>query len=359
MPSFQRTIFDLRPNTSAPNNTNSRSTWFSYVRTAYSRRYGGTVIPPTMTQFMYELNNLQQTFSFRTEGGPDEACNTLRRNIFPSLPFRRQRSRTAWQEKLKIITWVRMVLAFNYYAKLRASYHLSPSHNVDFIGSASDTNIHRNCWEPRFHGRCVLYIADSKLTHMIELVSSERTEDFWQCIINLYDEQVFVHRLQHPRYDYNVVTRDSQNRTTPESSPAPATRMPPSRTGTVDNPGTPAAQEYLSREEDAVDDMIPDNQQIAAMLARTENLLSRDFRKTLYDMCIAAQMSYPITTQEEPSPQETEEPSLRETSHEIIRITQELGNYMEIDSANFGILQEQLTAAIARTQERMIREHVS
>ena len=53
---ISRTISQLTPNTSDPNNPNSQSSWFSYVRTVYSRERLGTVKPPTKTEFMREWN---------------------------------------------------------------------------------------------------------------------------------------------------------------------------------------------------------------------------------------------------------------------------------------------------------------
>jgi hypothetical protein len=299
-------IINLRPNTFALHNTTSQSTWFSYIRRTYSRELGGTIIPPTMSEFIRELCRVcrDRGFLFYTEGDSFEPMkHRLSYNRFPDLPIRpRYMSDNAWANKLKIVTWVQTVLAFNAYAKVCSSCSRLMSHGVDFLGSASNTHSFRNCWTPRFHGRCVLHLADAKIEHLIELVKDDRIRDFWQCIFDLYDSQSFNRRLQNPSYN-RIVDPDRQRRRQihtlhePPLHPLPSP-LPRQRTGTVENPNSLAAEEYLNRPDDAEDDAIPDNQQIAAMLTRITNPLPRDLRKIFYDMCVASQMSYHVESTE-------------------------------------------------------------
>lgn len=310
MPTFSTRISNLRPNTADSNNQNSQSTWFSYVRCTYSREYGGQSIPPTMSEFMRELNQLSGRFEFVANGDTlEEAKISLSNNIFPRVPSRpRYLSDNAWSDRIKVHAWVRMIIAFNCYAKLRELYNVTPSHNVDFIGSAGNNHSRRNRWEPRFHGRCVLHLSDDTIARIILLVTenaSLSTTLFWREIFYLYESNQYIRRLQNPRY---AVTGQPQQESRPQAVPIPpiapsTSSIRSSSIGTVDDPNTVIAQEYLNREEEANFDIIPDNQQIAAMIARTENLLPRDFRKILYEMCIAAQISHEVETHEEILPQ--------------------------------------------------------
>jgi len=293
MPSIVLRIQDLHPNTCGTD-SNQRSTWFSYVRRTYTREHGGTVEPPTMSEFMRELGALRPDFTFYSEGSTlDQAKQSLAGNNFQSLPRRPRYIREdAWNKKLKIITFVRAIIAFNAYARIRRELGTTPNHNVDFIGAASDSHMQRNTWEPRFHGRCVLYLADSKLNHLIELVINDRQRDFWLCIMELYDAQRAIRQLQNPQYARGNDSRPRQPGPTPQV--ARTAPRPTQRNNTVDQPTSRIAEEYLNRGDEVEEDVIPNTAQIAAMIARSGVELPRDFRKIMFEVCVAAQMSHPL-----------------------------------------------------------------
>ena len=296
MPSW--TIEELKPNTIPTNNVGSQSTWFSYVRYTYSREFGGTILPPTMTKFFQAWHDTDQSFRFSTCSSDfTEAKQELSRNSFPVIRHLQR------GQKFKHGVWVRMVAAFNAYAKLREAFGKTPSHGVDFIGLAGNNYCNRNRWRPRFHGRCVLHIADELLENMFEAIRDNRLTDFWTKIFNLYDNQYLRSQLQFPAY----IRNNNNNPFSSRHSSANSTRST-----AVDNPTSPISQEYLTRTENVSEDFIPDNQQVAAMLTQIANPIPRDVRKIIYDMCIAAQMSEPIEISEERQPIATERQELQE-----------------------------------------------
>lgn len=196
MPTLTRTISQLAPNTSDPNNPNSQSSWFSYVRTVYSRQRGGTVIPPTKTEFMREWNSCcRSNFNFRSHGETlEEHKAFLESNRFPPLLISSITSGQDLTKELKIATWTRMIMAFNMYADVRRLFHERKSNKVDFISSmGNDYSVNR--WESYFQGRCVLFIRDEEIRHMSELIKHYVNIDFWRHIFHIYESQPQCFRI--------------------------------------------------------------------------------------------------------------------------------------------------------------------
>ena len=206
MPFIYKRVTELTGNTFDPNVPNSQSTWFSYVRTVYSPQRGGTIKPPTKTEFMRELrsfNNNEDYMAFACVGDDIEECKrSLSYCAFPE--FRRSES-VLWRKDLKIATWARMILAFNMYAEVRKRFNMHKCNRVDFIGS---TNSSMSLWEACFHGRCVLYIKDVDINHMMDLIDDNRAEDFWLRIFEIYNGQFYINNFR----------RETQNIYTPISS---------------------------------------------------------------------------------------------------------------------------------------------
>jgi len=196
MPRVPRILRDIAPNTFDPNNTNSQSTWFSYVHTVYSRRYGGTVVPPTKTEFMRIWNCYYQEYEFFYQGETLKECKeNLKYNIFPYAVFPSVRHRITARNYTstvqKVIAWTRMIMAFNMYADVCEIFGMQ-CNKIDFIGSKTGCNT----WKSMFHQRCVLFINNEKLQEMIELsnnISSDSVNSivnynkFWQNIFDIYD----------------------------------------------------------------------------------------------------------------------------------------------------------------------------
>ncbi len=182
-----KTIDDLAPNTTHPNNKNCQTSWFSHVR-KLSSNYEGTIESPTKAPFVNEWKKLDSSFIFTCIGKTFEECKKSLENCsLPEIQTPFIMGGMSDFKKLRTITWTRMILAFNMYATVRRQFNCLPCNNVDFIGSAGDDHFLRDTWEPHFHNRCVLFLSDSILQHMIELIETKRTKDFWRCIFDIYE----------------------------------------------------------------------------------------------------------------------------------------------------------------------------
>jgi len=199
MPYVTRTMTDIAPDTFDPLNPNAQSSWFSYVRTVFSRKYEGTVDPPTKTQFMREWDKYNSNSTYVFGGENLESCKEYLKKYCRFLPFMVSSRNTVEFNfnKIKAVTWMRMIVAFNLYAAFRKKIDLLPYNKIDFIGSAGDNNPNRNSWEPHFHGRCVLFISDEKLWKMIQLTEEDKITEFWKCIFEIYDDLNSNPRFKH------------------------------------------------------------------------------------------------------------------------------------------------------------------
>jgi hypothetical protein len=280
MPS--KILRDLAPNTFDQNNSNSQSTRFSYVRTVYSRQYGGTVVPPTKTEFMRIWNSYDQEYEFFYQGDTLEECkHNLSVNVFPSIRHIIT-ARNYTLAKQKAIAWTRMIMAFNMYANILREFNVSQNNYIDFIGSKTGYDI----WKSMFHRRCVLFINNEKLQEMIELSNNISSIDlhsdhrrFWQNIFDIYD--------------ILPINRRFRTRTIPNGITI-ITQQVPIRTRGSRSSSINTEQEYLSREHEETDLVNLDNQQIANMIMNIENPLPDDVKKTIFDTCLALHISHAI-----------------------------------------------------------------
>lgn len=296
MPTFTRSVAQLSPDTSDPNNSNSQSSWFSYVRTVYSPQRGGTIKPPTKTEFMREWNSCWRSgFTFTSRGETlEEHKTSLLGTHFPPFYMSHIRSEDDRWKKLKVVTWTRMVMAFNMYADARKLLNMRPSCRVDFIGSMADRhNVSR--WEDCFHGRCVLYIRDEEIVQMSEMLRDGRTSDFWRCIFRIYDCQFTNINIRINRsHEIPRGTSPVDQSETHEVSrfiPAVQSQTPAPSVPRVDNPTHSIAQEYLNRTDDEEEDIALDNQQIANMIMNTRDPLPDEIKKIIHETCVALHMS--------------------------------------------------------------------
>lgn len=111
----------------------------------------------------------------------------LRANVFPNKLFDQKND-----NKRKIFTWIRMIIAFNMYAEIRNHFRLHPYNRIDFIGSIKDTvrfdvHIYYAYWKRYFIGRRVMFIEDKILLKMINFVKNGDTDLFWDKIFSMYN----------------------------------------------------------------------------------------------------------------------------------------------------------------------------
>ncbi len=289
MPRITREIADLTPNTFDPNNSNSQSTWFSYVRTVYSRERGGTILPPTKTEFMREWNSYDPNFVFTVEADTLEECKrALSFNCFPRISYIGRLSGSRLTTRNKAIAWTRMIMAFNMYADVKREFGVLQNNHIDFIGSKRNDTIIEHTWDTAFHRRCILFISNDKLQQLLELSnyctnSSIDNEQFWSYIFEIYDN-LPTNRRFRVRIDRN------NNNNIAISPPAPA---PTPAVSSVDNPTHTIAQEYMSRDTEENEEDVPSNHEIAEMIANAENLPS-ELRKEIYETCMAFHISHPL-----------------------------------------------------------------
>jgi hypothetical protein len=201
-------------------------------------------------------------------GDTIEQCEqSLKTYRFPYYPVPRSITN---RNKLVAITWVRMIMAFNMYAYVKRTIDTIPSNNlnIDFIGSCGSSNR----WENRFNGRCLLYIENSKLEHMIQLTLNGQHEDFWNNIFEIYNSINFNTFNGRPR-------RRASNRRT--------SRRQRVNISSVDNPTHQIAAEYFARTDEDETEFIPSNQHIANLIIRADVCLPNELLQTIYEICMS------------------------------------------------------------------------
>lgn len=301
MPVISRTVSELASNLA----TTNQSAWFSYVRRVYSRQNGGSVLPPTKTEFTRMWSAADQNFSFMSEGENFEECRrNLQYNTFPFQSIALTIAlRARFSHYLKAKVWTNMIMAFNMYAAIRKEFNMFPNNKVDFIGS---TNSSISWWEPKFYNRCVLFIPDTKLDRISDLINipgSNATQDFWRNIMEIYDAQSFIRcfhendRLCSSTYQTPTRTNNQEINNSPGYIYAPyvtATRYVSTPEVFVDEPEHAITQECLDRiEENNNEYSALDNQQISNMILQSENSLPPEVSKMIYETCIAFHISHP------------------------------------------------------------------
>ncbi len=276
MPHIVKNVSHLIPNI-VGNNNNVSSNWFSYVRTVYSRENGGIVLPPTKREFTRQWYDISLFFELECNGETLDQCKrTLRTCSLPSFYIT---SSLDMSNKIKAVAWTRMIMAFNMYAEVRKALNL-PYNTIDFIGSSGHTDL----WRRHFNGRCVLFISNNKINSIINLIDNRIYTDFWDYIFDIYDN-----------LDFNISNRSNrrtQRRNRPRRSRSQ--RINTSYVSRVDNPTHSIAQEYMHREEENDIELDINNEQIANMIVSTSDLLPIELRKTIYETCMALNISHPI-----------------------------------------------------------------
>ena len=247
MPYMFRTIADITPN------TYSQDDLFQSVK-FYSKEYESLLDTPEENEFMHELTKYNPNSRYFCDGDNLEDIQAYLKDYCRFIPFTIS-SNSENFNKLKAITWVRMIIAFNLYAACRCTIGILPYDRIDFIGSAGDNNPNRNTWESRFNDRCVLFISDEKLWKMIQLTEEQKAEEFWECIFEIYDSQHF-----------NATLCPTNNDLIGE-----------------------IAQEYLNRENE--EEYIPSNRQIADMIIGLDVSLPADVRKLICELCVTSYIS--------------------------------------------------------------------
>jgi hypothetical protein len=268
MPTITKSIEDLAPN--IPFDDNRSSTWFSYVKQVYSRQRGGTVLPPTKTQFKHAWNYHYQSTVFSCYGETLEGCkHSLSNNLF-------YYTITSHTETMrKAVAWTKMIMAFNMYAAIRREFGLNLQTHIDFIGSKN--NIGNRFFKTYFRNRRILFISNNILERFIQLSNEDRTQTFWQLIFEIYDYGNFHRCLSFDVRDYENSRRNLSV-----------------ETPIVETPVNNIEQEYFSRTDDDNTNISIDNQNIANMIMRTENDLPEDLKKMIYETCLALHISHPV-----------------------------------------------------------------
>lgn len=203
MPVLSMGFEHLAPNTFDLNNASTLSAWFSHVRNIYSPQHGGTVNPPTKTEFMREWNYNIRNNANHTFKCVGDCLTSIKRSLmysqFPEIRYSDSSSiLPSYTDKIKAEAWTRIIAAFNMYAAVRELMGECGSNYIDFIGSAGDSNYFVSGWEARFHNRCVLYIKDHHLLSLIELSrQSNMLQEFWSRIFSIYDSQYYIPRFNH------------------------------------------------------------------------------------------------------------------------------------------------------------------
>ena len=202
MPALSMGFEHLAPNTFHLNDSSTLSSWFSYVRSIYSPQHGGTVRPPTKTEFMREWNYNIRNNANHTFTCAGDCLTSIKRSLmysrFPEIRYSDSSTRQSYADKIKAEAWTRIIAAFNMYAAVRGLMGECGSNYVDFIGSAGDSNYFVSGWEARFHNRCVLYIKDRHLLSLIELSrQSNMLQEFWCRIFSIYDGLYYIPRFNH------------------------------------------------------------------------------------------------------------------------------------------------------------------
>lgn len=159
--------------------------YLSYLYGNYFCDQEGMIKPPTVNEFRHEYDSIVQPFHFISEGGDiEDHKRCLRYNLFPEFEFS--------DDRIKVITWTRMVMAFNMYVYVLEAFGLSRNYKVDVIIPVGDISPIVNSWEQKYFNFAafgVLYVSNSDIIRMIELTGSEEScfqAEFWQHIFDIY-----------------------------------------------------------------------------------------------------------------------------------------------------------------------------
>jgi len=242
MPQIQKNIENLRPI------TDNQYNLFSLVTNTSIIEHDALVIPITKEQFFNEWNLYPIKYKiFYTFGDTLEQCkNRLRENTFARHElsytdniYEKIQSLTLSQyQKMKTVTWVRMIIAFNMYAEVRKAFHLNPYDKIDLIGS---TGIKPNKYYNNCLNNNILYINDNTLDNIKTYTIYEKNRLFWDCIFDIYD---------------NVVVGIRNN----------------------------IEQEYINRKNDKKE-MFMNNKQIANLIMKTEHQLPEELIQVICENC--------------------------------------------------------------------------
>jgi len=152
--------------------------------------------PPTSDEFINKFNEINNFYySLGCRGETLEECKeTLKYNILPLCENTEEKS---------LLTWIKMMIAFNMYAKVRKVFMIKPYNYIDGIGI---TNRKSN-WIP-FHGSCCLFINKNTLNLMLELTENCLEKDsnlkFWDCIFDIYESLNYDSRFRIKKYQLNL-----------------------------------------------------------------------------------------------------------------------------------------------------------
>jgi hypothetical protein len=247
MPVITKSIEDLAPNIFNTNSPNSLSIWFSRIRTVYSKKRGGTILPPTKTEFINEWNYYYQGHEFFCQGETIQECkDILCANYFPDCSFT-----IMSQNRIKNIAWTRMIMTFNMYAAVCETFGIQ-CNKIDFIGSTAEQT---NSLVHYFDSRNVLFIRDFLINRLIyDMLNRNEnyTRHFWQLIFEIYDSIFSI----NDSISFNNLEREYFNR------------------GDIDDT-----------------EICFDNKQIANMIMRTKKLLPKELRKNIFETCMAIHVS--------------------------------------------------------------------
>lgn len=241
MPFISRTTAALKPDIF---NIPNQSDIFTRVYVLSLSEYAGTILPPTDI-IITEWNSINQDFMFSCTGVNIEECKlSLETNWFPCIFSElgiEISDPVSDPNKIKVVTWTRMIMAFNMYAYVRKHFNSPPYNKIDLIGSKINTIPNRSKLRNQFDNVNVLYIPDDILHEFIENTKYGRIINFWRLIFDTYDNQIDI-------YDNLFINEHP----------------------------------------------IPDNWKIANMILQSECLLPHNVRKMIYDVCMAFHISHPI-----------------------------------------------------------------
>lgn len=206
-----RTLYELMPSTLAVRGKEAR-----YIFSTIHKNSSGTIKSPSMDQVFRELDSLDLEESIRCSGKSIKECkqdlqDNMARHIksdqtpFEKLRFEKNRfsnetPEDALHEKIKIATYVNMLMALNMYSAIRLKFgielgdRVNYSSAVDYIGFLKDESINDdgspfNAWCYSYPFLCELYIRDSEFKRMMKLTENGDASEFWKCIFEIFDSR--------------------------------------------------------------------------------------------------------------------------------------------------------------------------
>lgn len=194
-----RTLYELMPVTLAMRGKEAR-----YVFSIIHKKSSGTIVPPSMDQVFRELDSLDLEERIICSGKSIKECKLylqdyMARHIrsdqtpFEKLRFEENRfssetSESARYEKIKVATYVNMLMAFNMYGVIRMKFGAELGDRVDYIGFIKDESV-SNEWSHSYPLLCKLYIKESEFKHLMELTESGNASEFWKYIFETFDSE--------------------------------------------------------------------------------------------------------------------------------------------------------------------------